>query len=68
MSDLIVLAFDDETSAGSMLDKIASLQKMQIITLEDAAVVVRRQDGKAKVKQANSLVGAGALGLSLIHI
>ena len=28
----------------------------------DAAVVVRRQDGKVKVKQAVSLVGAGALG------
>ena len=62
MSDLIVLAFDDETTAGDMLDKIAGLQKQQIITLDDAAVVVRKQDGKAKVKQATSLVGSGALG------
>lgn len=62
MSDLVVLAFEDETGAGAMLDKMASLQKMQIVTLEDAAVVVRKQDGKVKVKQANSLVGAGALG------
>ena len=62
MSDLVVLAFEDETGASAMLDKVASLQKMQIVTLEDAAVVVRKQDGKAKVKQANSLVGAGALG------
>jgi uncharacterized membrane protein len=30
--------------------------------LDDAAVVVRRPDGKVKVKQAVSLVGAGALG------
>jgi uncharacterized membrane protein len=28
----------------------------------DAAVVVRRQDGKVKVKQAVNLVGSGALG------
>ena len=30
--------------------------------MEDAAYVVRRQDGKAKVKQVNNLVGAGAWG------
>jgi uncharacterized membrane protein len=62
MSDLVVLAFEDETTAGDMLDKIAGLQKRKIVTLEDAAVVVRKQDGKVKVKQAQSLVGAGALG------
>ncbi len=33
-----------------------------LISLSDAAVVVRRQDGKVKVKQAVSLVEAGALG------
>jgi uncharacterized membrane protein len=32
------------------------------VTLDDAAVVVRRPDGKVKVKQAVSLVGAGAMG------
>ena len=62
MSDLIVLAFDDESGALQMRDKLVDLQKQHLITLEDAAVVVRRQDGKVKVKQAVSLVGAGALG------
>ena len=62
MSDLIVLAFDSEDGAIQMRDKLVSLQKQHLITLEDAAVVVRRQDGKVKVKQATSLVGAGALG------
>jgi uncharacterized membrane protein len=32
------------------------------VTLDDAAVVVRRPDGKVKVKQAVSLVGMGAMG------
>jgi len=32
------------------------------VTLEDAAVVVRKADGQVKVKQSTSLVGAGALG------
>ena len=62
MSDLIVLAFDTEDGALQLRDKLLSLQKQMLIQLEDAAVVVRRQDGKVKVKQLHSLVGAGALG------
>ena len=62
MSQLIVLAFEMETSADEALDTIKRLQKQELITLEDAAVVVRPMDGKPKVKQAQSLVGAGALG------
>jgi uncharacterized membrane protein len=62
MSDLFVFAFDTETGAGEMRDALARLQKEHLITLEDAAVVVRNQDGKAKVKQAVNLVGAGAWG------
>ena len=62
MATMVVLTFKDENSAEQMRDKLASLQKLQLISLADAAVVVRRQDGKVKVKQAVSLVGAGALG------
>jgi len=62
MSDLIVLAFDNDTDAFKMRDELIELQKQEVISLSDAAVVVRDQDGKAKVKQATSLVGAGALG------
>jgi len=62
MADLIVFAFDNEDGAAAMRDKLISLQKQQLIELEDAAVVVRRQDGKVKVKQVASLAGAGALG------
>ncbi len=62
MANLIVFAFDNETEAERMRDKLVDMQKQQIITLQDAAVVIRRKDGKVKVKQAQSLVGAGALG------
>ena len=62
MSDMIVLAFDNETGAQQMLGTVGSLQKQELIKLADAATVVRKQDGKVKVKQAQSLVGAGALG------
>lgn len=62
MSDLIVLSFDNEASAFQMRDKLLDLQKQQVITLADAAIVIRDQNGKPKVKQLHSLVGAGALG------
>jgi uncharacterized membrane protein len=41
-----------------MRDKLVQLQKEHLITLEDATIVVRDQDGKPKVKQVTSLVGA----------
>ncbi len=62
MSDLIVLTFKNETGAAEMRDTLVGLQKQKIVALEDAAVVVRKQDGKVKVKQAVNLVGAGTLG------
>ena len=62
MATLVVFTFRDETGAERMRDKLAGLQKLKIIRLADAVVVVRRQDGKVKVKQAVSLVGAGAMG------
>lgn len=62
MSDLVVLAFDTESGAKEMSWKFEDLAKKHLVELEDAAVVVRKEDGNVKVKQANNLVGAGALG------
>lgn len=63
MSQLVVLKFENEQGAGEALAEIGSLQKQNLITLDDAATVSRAPgDGKPKVKQATSLVGAGALG------
>lgn len=62
MTDLIVVAFDNETGAEQMRDALVGMQKRHLLTLEDAAVVVRKQDGKVKVKQAVNLVGTGAVG------
>ncbi|MGB9927195.1 MAG: DUF1269 domain-containing protein [Methanosarcina sp.] len=62
MSELIVFAFSNDKGASEMDEAIKKLQKEQLITLEDAAIVVRKQDGKVKVKQAMNLVGAGTLG------
>jgi len=62
VSELVVVAFDNETGAAEMRDALVELQKQGLVTLDDAAVVVRRPDGKVKVKQAVNLVGSGALG------
>jgi uncharacterized membrane protein len=62
MSSLVVLTFPSETGAEQALTTVGQLQREQLITLEDAATVTRGMDGKPKVKQANSLVGAGAWG------
>ena len=62
MSNLVVLAFDTETGAEEMRDDLLKMQKEHIIGLEDAAVAVREKDGKTKIKQVQSLAGAGALG------
>ncbi len=62
MSNLVVLAFDTESGAEQMRDDLIQLQKEHVIGLDDAAVAVRGQDGKVKIKQVTSLAGAGALG------
>jgi uncharacterized membrane protein len=65
MSDLIVLDFDGTTSADEVLTRLRSLQKENLIDLEDACVVVHTDDGKLQVKQALNLTKAGAAtGLS----
>ena len=62
MSELIVFAFPTEDGAYKMDETIGQLKKEELIDLKDAAVVIRKPDGKIKVKHATYLVGAGALG------
>jgi uncharacterized membrane protein len=62
MAELVALAFDNEEGAERMRDRLEGLQREHLIALQDAAVVKRSMDGKVKVKQATSLVGAGAMG------
>jgi uncharacterized membrane protein len=61
MSDLIVIAYSDETTAFQARDNLVQLQKEHLIELADAVVVVRQQDGKVQIKQAVNLAGVGAL-------
>ena len=38
------------------------MQKEHLVALEDAAIAVRKQDGKVKINQAVNLVKGGAFG------
>jgi uncharacterized membrane protein len=62
MSELIVVAFKDEFTADEVLLQLQKMQREFLVDLEDAAIVVRREDGNIKIKQAHNLVAAGAVG------
>lgn len=62
MSNLIVIAYDDASTAGQVMDTLGQLQKEQAIELEDAVVVTRKDNGKLKLHQSFSTTGAGAAG------
>ncbi|BFM40951.1 DUF1269 domain-containing protein [Synechocystis sp. LKSZ1] len=61
MSDLIVIAYDDEFKAEEVRLTLAKLQVEHLIEMEDAAVVVKNEQGKVKLKQAVNLTSAGAV-------
>ena len=62
MATLTVFKFDKPDGADQMLDKVKSLQKQQLITLHDAAIVTWPEGRKSpKTKQLVSLAGVGAL-------
>ena len=63
MAALTAWKFNTPEGADQALNKLESLSKQQLITIEDAAVV-SWQPGKKKPKtrQLHSMAGAGALG------
>jgi uncharacterized membrane protein len=62
MATLTALKFETQTGAEQMLDKVKAMQKMQIIQLQDAAIVSWPEGKKSpKTKQLVSMAGIGAL-------
>ena len=61
MSELIVVGFMDEFKADEVMSELRRLQSEYLIDLEDAGIVIRNQEGKVKIKQAQELVATGAL-------
>ena len=62
MATLTVLKFSTPEGAANMLEKIKGLQKMELIKLQDAAIVTWPQGQKApKTKQLVDMAGMGAM-------
>lgn len=62
MATLSVLKFHTPTGADEALDLVKSLQKQQLITLQDAAIVTWPEGAKKpKTRQLINLAGMGAM-------
>ena len=62
MSNLVVVAFDNEHAAFEMRAALIKMQKEYLIEMEDVVVVTKDEKGKAKLHQAVNLTAAGAVG------
>jgi uncharacterized membrane protein len=60
MSNLVAIVYPEVQTAIQVRDKLLDMQRQKLITLEDAAVVEKRPDGKIKMHQVKSPVGSGA--------
>lgn len=60
MSQLIVIAYDDEFKAEDVRLKLIKMQKEYLIALEDAVVAIKKPDGKIKLNQSLNLAIWGA--------
>jgi uncharacterized membrane protein len=62
MAAITVFKFNNPYGAEQMLDKVKDMQKMELIKLQDAAIVTWPQGRKQpKTQQMMNLAGAGAL-------
>ena len=62
MSDLVVIAFDDEATGFELRSELVKMQTEYLIQLEDAVVVTRPSAEDIQLYQAVNLTAAGAVG------
>ncbi|MCC6627570.1 MAG: DUF1269 domain-containing protein [Chloroflexi bacterium] len=62
MSQLVAVVYPSQATAAEVLTTLQSLQSRQLIRIADACIVTRDANGKVKLHQGASLIGAGALG------
>jgi uncharacterized membrane protein len=62
MSTLVVVLFNDETTAFEMRTALLKMEKEYLIDLEDSVVVTKNHQGKTKLDQAVNLTSTGAVG------
>jgi uncharacterized membrane protein len=62
MSNLVVVAFEEEHKAFELRAELLKLQKEYLIKMEDAVVVTKDPKGEVNLHQAVNLTAAGAIG------
>ncbi|MFI7105733.1 DUF1269 domain-containing protein [Nonomuraea sp. NPDC050227] len=65
MSNLIAISYPDLSTAIAVRDRLTDLQRQNLITMEDVAIVERRADGTIKLHQTSGTTGMGAAGGAL---
>ena len=60
MSTLIAVAFPKPDDAERVRAQLLDLQQAHLIDLEDAAVVIKRNDGRVSLRQLHNLAARGA--------
>ena len=61
MSDLVFIAFDSEAKAEEVRSKVLDMQKDYLISVEDAVIATRDDQGRIKLNQLMHPAAAGAL-------
>jgi uncharacterized membrane protein len=61
MSDLVFIAFDSESKAEEVRDKILALQREYLIEVSDAVIATRDQNGRVKLNQLMHPAATGAV-------
>jgi uncharacterized membrane protein len=62
MTDLVIVALQDEATAFQLRADLVKLQKEYLIEMEDVVVVTREGDGQVKLHQSVNLTASGAVG------
>lgn len=62
MSNLVVVAYNDEYRAAEALATLRRLDDDDLIDLEDAVVVTKDAEGKITIQESQSLTAAGVVG------
>lgn len=62
MSNLVVVGFDDESTAFALREELVKMQKDYLIEMEDVVVATKDQKNKVKLHQTVNLTASGAVG------
>ena len=61
--EMMVVAFDNETEADRVLDTLKGMEKLDIVDLKSAAVIVSTEAGEVKIKETSDFdTKQGAIG------